>query len=233
MVIDIDSTITELHGHHKSGAAYGYTRQLGYHPLVATLAGTGEVLHARMRKGSASSGRGVVRFAGGLIARVRRAGATEPITVRADSGFWSWKLIDTLDRLDAAWSITVTRNKAIQAAIATIPESSWVDIDYTIGGRAQVAECNYTAAQRGRKRTVRLVVCRTRLVALWSRRRSSASPQQTHLWWSVMARTISVVQSGCPGSRVALSGCGGRHPHGLAGFRPAVHSVGASPRPAT
>ena len=61
--------------HQKQGAAYGYTKQLGYHPLLATQAGTGEILHARMRKGSAGSSRGVVHFVDELLARVRRAGA--------------------------------------------------------------------------------------------------------------------------------------------------------------
>ena len=73
MTIDVDSTICEVHGHGKQGAAFGYTKVLGYHPLVATSAETGEVLHARLRKGS--SQRGTKRFAEELIARVRRAGA--------------------------------------------------------------------------------------------------------------------------------------------------------------
>jgi hypothetical protein len=163
LVIDVDSTITEVHGHHKQGAAYGYTRQLGYHPLLATRAGTGEVLHARMRKGSAGSSRGVVRFVDELVARVRRAGADGQITLRADSGFWSWKLIDALDRHGVLWSITVTQNTAIRAAIATIPETAWADIDYTLGGKAQIAECDYVSGQRGGQRRVRLVVRRTRL----------------------------------------------------------------------
>ncbi len=76
MFIDIDSTICEVHGEHKQGAAYGYTRQLGLHPLLATRADTGEVLHGRMRKGSAGSGRGAQRFVRETIGRVRRAGAT-------------------------------------------------------------------------------------------------------------------------------------------------------------
>ncbi len=38
LTIDLDSTICEVHGHHKGGAAYGYTRVLGYHPLLATRA---------------------------------------------------------------------------------------------------------------------------------------------------------------------------------------------------
>ena len=54
MTIDLDSTVCEVHGHHKGGAAYGYTRQLGYHPLLATRADTGEVLHARQRTGRAA-----------------------------------------------------------------------------------------------------------------------------------------------------------------------------------
>src|SRR3954452_1550652 len=73
MTIDLDSTICEVHGKHKQGAAYGYPRQFGYHALLATRAGTGEVLHARLRKGS--SQRGHQRFVEELIARARRAGA--------------------------------------------------------------------------------------------------------------------------------------------------------------
>lgn len=58
MVIDLDSTICEVHGHAKQGAGYGYTKCLGYHPLVATRAGTGEILFSRMRKGSAGGSTG-------------------------------------------------------------------------------------------------------------------------------------------------------------------------------
>lgn len=38
MTIDLDSTIVEVHGDQKQGAAYGYTKVLGYHPLLATRA---------------------------------------------------------------------------------------------------------------------------------------------------------------------------------------------------
>jgi hypothetical protein len=50
MTIDLDSTVCEVHGYHKQGAAYGYTHTRGYHPLVATHAETGEVLHARQHR---------------------------------------------------------------------------------------------------------------------------------------------------------------------------------------
>ncbi len=57
--------------------AYGYTKTLGYHPLLATRADTGEVLHARMRKGSANTQRGVNAFATEVVARLREPGPAD------------------------------------------------------------------------------------------------------------------------------------------------------------
>ncbi len=161
VVIDLDSTVCEVYGKLKQGAAYGYTHVLGYHPLVAVWSKTGEILHARLRKGS--SQRGHKRFVEELVARVRRAGASGPLVVRADAGFWSWALIDTLRRAGVAWSITVTINAQIRACIEAIDESAWVAIAYPDGGEAQVAEASYLTRVRGEERTVRLVVRRTRL----------------------------------------------------------------------
>jgi len=64
LVVDVDSFIGEVHGYKKQGAEFGYTKRRGYHPLMASRAGTGEVLHVRLRKGKANSSRGVLRFAG-------------------------------------------------------------------------------------------------------------------------------------------------------------------------
>jgi hypothetical protein len=154
--MDLDSTVCEVHGYHKQGAAYGYTHTLGYHPLVATRADSGEVLHARQRTGRANTARGTARFVDELAARVRRAGATGELTMRADSGFWSAKTIKTCRRHRIHYSITVRQTKPIRAAIATIPADAWVDIVYPEGGIAQVAETRY--------RGDRLIVRRTRLV---------------------------------------------------------------------
>jgi len=156
MTIDLDSTVCEVHGYHKQGAAYGHTRQLGLHPLLATRAETGEILHARQRKGSANTARGAIRFISELMARVRRAGATGALTVRADSGFWSDRLTGTCKRLQVAFSITVRQIPQVKEAIAHIPEERWAPIDYTSGGVAQVAETAYKGD--------RLIVRRTRLV---------------------------------------------------------------------
>lgn len=164
LVIDIDSTICEVHGYHKQGAAYGYTRKLGYHPLAASRADTGEFLHARLRKGSSHKGHN--RFVEELIARVRRAGARGEILVRADSGFWSRQLLGTLERLEVKYSITVAVNKSIRARIEQVPDSSWVQITYPDGGHAEVASMAYTTSRSSGypPQVVRLICRRTRLV---------------------------------------------------------------------
>ncbi len=175
LTVDLDSTICEVHGDKKEGAAYGYTKVLGYHPLLATRADTGEVLHARLRKGSANTQRGTRRFVEELVARIRRAGASGPLVLRADAGFYSWELITTLRRLQVAWSITVPINDSVRQAISAISEDDWTDISYPQGGQAQVAETTHVTGggkTKRAQRSVRLVVRRTRLTdpaqqALW------------------------------------------------------------------
>ena len=155
MTMDLDATVCEVHGYHKQGAAYGYTHTLGYHPLLATRADTGEVLHARQRTGRANTARGAARFVDELAARVRRAGVSGEPTMRADSGFFSAKTIRAC-RHQLRYSITVRQTTPIRAAIATIDEDAWVQIGYPDGGLAQIAETRYQGD--------RLVVRRTRLV---------------------------------------------------------------------
>jgi hypothetical protein len=144
LVIDIDSFLGEAKGRLKQGASRGYTGVRGYHPLLATRAGTGEVLHARARKGAASSGRGALRFCEELVARVRRAGATGELLIRADSAFYSGKVIDYLEAKGCLYSIAVTKHKRIAERIAEIPESAWRPVpDYPETGICELAETTY------------------------------------------------------------------------------------------
>jgi hypothetical protein len=82
LVVDADSTICQVYGHYKQGrATYGSMRQPGYHPLLATRADTGEVLHAD------SALARPIPPAGAPVRerdhrRIRRAGVTAPIVFR-------------------------------------------------------------------------------------------------------------------------------------------------------
>lgn len=154
LVIDIDSFLGEAKGALKQGASRGYTGVRGYHPLLATRAGTGEVLHSRLRKGAANSGRGALRFCEELIARVRRAGAAGEILVRADSAFYSGKVIAYLERKGCLYSISVTQHKRMAERVSQIPESAWCPVpDYPEAGECELAETTYG----GRRLVVRRV----------------------------------------------------------------------------
>jgi hypothetical protein len=157
LVIDVDSFVGEVCGRLKQGAAYGYTRLLGYHPILATRADTRETLHIRLRKGSANTQKGMLRFTDELIARVARAGATGIKLLRADSGFWNVKVFERLERAGWQYSIGVRMIPTVAAAVAAIAEDAWTTIeDYPEEGEAQIAETVYGAR--------RLIVRRTRLV---------------------------------------------------------------------
>jgi hypothetical protein len=157
LVVDVDSFVGEVYGADKGGAGYGYTHKLGYHPIIATRAATGEVLHIRARKGSANTSRGALRFVEELIPRVQRAGATGTRLLRADSGFWNHKIMARLQAAGWLYSIGVRQQKHVKAAITEIPEQDWQTLtDYPDGGEAQIAQ-----TMLGRQR---LIVRRTRLL---------------------------------------------------------------------
>ena len=156
LVIDVDSFVGEVCGRLKRGAAYGYTKLLGYHPILATRADTREVLHIRLRKGSANTQRGMLRFCEELIARVARAGSSGVKLLRADSGFWSVKVFERLEKAGWSYSIGVRLQKGIREAVEAIDESAWLTIEYPQEGEAQIAETTYGAR--------RLIVRRTRLL---------------------------------------------------------------------
>lgn len=156
-MIDVDSFVGEVHGRLKQGAAYGYTKVLGYHPILATRADTRETLHIRLRTGSANTQRGILRFLDELIARVDRAGATGPKLLRADSGFWKNATFTRLEQAGWQYSIGVrTNDRAVARAITQIPDDAWTPIAYPDEGEAEIAETSYNDR--------RLVVRRTRLV---------------------------------------------------------------------
>jgi DDE family transposase len=158
LTVDVDSFIGEVHGYAKQGAAFGYTRKRGYHPILASRAETGELLHLRLRKGSANTQRGILRFCDELIARVARAGATGAKLFRADSGFWNTNVFARLEQAGWSYSIGVRMTKPVAEVVEQIPEDAWTKVaDYPDTGEAQIAE----STLGGR----RLIVRRVRTLA--------------------------------------------------------------------
>jgi len=165
LMIDVDSTIVECFGVKKHGAAFGYTKTRGYHPQVATV--NGQVVFSRLRGGNAGAARGAESLLTETVSRVRGAGASGQLTVRADSAFYSKAMLGTARRLGVRFSVTARQDKKIRAAIAAIPEQDWAPIPYWLStpevSGADIAETSYTCfAGTSNEITVRLVVRRVR-----------------------------------------------------------------------
>ena len=164
MTIDLDSTVCETFGMVKEGAQrHNYAGQRGYHPLLAIAASTGDVLMAQLRKCRANTTRGTAHFLPETVSRVRYAGATGPLTVRADSGFYTHAIVAACRDKGARFSITVRQHQSVRNIIEAIPETDWTPTPYWMEGAADVAETEYAPFQNEPDAVpVRLIVRRVK-----------------------------------------------------------------------
>jgi hypothetical protein len=164
LTIDVDSTVCETYGLQKQGGSkFTYTHVRGYHPLLATAAGLGDVLHSRLRGGPAFTARGAASFIKETIARARAAGATGLLTLRADSGFYNHHVADACRTNAVRFSITVRLTTPLHTIIGRIVDDAWAPIPYWLDGAADVAETTYGPfTRRGKGKTVRLIVRRVK-----------------------------------------------------------------------
>jgi Transposase DDE domain group 1 len=181
--IDIDSLLRPVYGHAKQGASYGHTKiagkqilRKGVSPLATTISTTGAapvIAGMRLRAGKANSGKGAGRMIASAIGTARAAGVSGPILVRGDSAYGTRKVVTACLRASAQFSLVMTRNSAIDRAIAAIEETAWTPVSYPGAVRdpdtgawisdAEVAEIAYTAfASTPDRITARLVVRRVK-----------------------------------------------------------------------
>jgi hypothetical protein len=107
------------------------------------------------------------------IATARAAGASGKIMVRGDSAYGSRAVIRACQRGNTEFSLVMTKNRAIQRAIGSIPDTAWTPLRYPGAVQdpdtgawisdAEVAEVPYTAFATTTDRiTARLVVRRVK-----------------------------------------------------------------------
>ena len=96
--IDGDGTLVPTTGACKEGMDIAYTGMWGYHPLVVSLANTGEPLFLKNRSGNRPSHEGVMPYFDKAITLCRRAGFRD-ILLRGDTDF---ALTTAFDRWTAA-----------------------------------------------------------------------------------------------------------------------------------
>jgi len=181
--IDIDSLLRPVYGHAKQGASYGHTKiagkqvlRKGLSPLATTISTAGwapVIAGLRLRAGRANSGKGAGRMVAQAIGTARAAGASAQILVRGDSAYGNRAVVAACVRHGARFSLVMTRNAAIERAIAAIDADAWTPVRYPgavfdegtgrwISG-AEVAETTYTMAESGTGAiTARLIVRRVK-----------------------------------------------------------------------
>jgi hypothetical protein len=132
--LDIDSKVKQVYGPAKQGVSFGYTKVRGLHFLLVTASTPHSrpvIVAVRLREGKAGSGRGAASLVKEAIKTLRSAGVTATIVVRADSAFFSAKLVKACrDAPGVQFSITVANQPNIRASIEKIPEDAWTPIKY-------------------------------------------------------------------------------------------------------
>lgn len=168
VTVDVDSTLCETYGLAKAGAREVMrTGRRGYHPLLAVIAGGGDIAHARLRRGRSNDATMAPLFIKETITRLRAAGANGKITLRADSGFYLHDVVAACRAADVRFSIGARMAGGLKKAIPAIPPDAWTPIDYVLPGAAvaEIAWTPFAHDDRGRVRTdatgVRLIVRRT------------------------------------------------------------------------
>ena len=155
--IDIDSLLRPVYGHAKQGASYGHTKiagkqvlRQGLSPLAATISTdrcAPVIAGMRLRAGRSGSGNGAGRMVAQAIATARAAGVSGSIVVRGDAASGTRAVVRACRRAGAQFSLVLTKNTPVSAAIAAIPEQAWTPVRETVIGRLPRA-----APHRGRAR---------------------------------------------------------------------------------
>ena len=117
----------------------------------------------RLRQGRTNTARGAAHFLRETVGRVRHAGATGPLTLRADSGFYTHAMVAACRKLDVRFSITIRQHQSVRNIIEAIPEADWTPIPYWMEGAADVAETTYVPFEsKPDAAPVRLIVRRVK-----------------------------------------------------------------------
>ena len=123
-VIDADGTIVETTGECKQGMDIGYNRKWGYHPLLISLANTGEVLYLFNRSASRPSHEGAAGYLDRAAALCRRAGFRK-VTLRGDTDFTQTKELDRWDENGIGFLFGADANLNVRLTAQLLEKQDW------------------------------------------------------------------------------------------------------------
>jgi len=119
-VIDGDGTIAPTDGECKEGMDLAYNGQWGYHPLVISLANTGEPLYVINRRGNRPSAEGAAAWFDRAIMLCRRGGF-EKIRLRGDTDFSQTKYLDGWDAAGVKFVFGIDASPKLKELAENLP----------------------------------------------------------------------------------------------------------------
>ncbi len=122
--IDLDSTLVVTTGECKAGMDISYKGTWGYHPLLVTLAETGEVLRLVNRPGNRPSQEGAAEEADRALALCRRAGFRK-IVLRGDRAFSQSEKLDTWDADGVTFYFGYKAMPNLEKIAENLPKTAW------------------------------------------------------------------------------------------------------------
>ena len=123
-VIDMDGTIVSTKGECKQGMDISYNGEWGYHPLLLTLANTGEPLALVNRPGNRPSEEGAADQVDVAIIRCRRGGFRS-VRLRGDTAFSQTKHLDRWDDAGVIFQFGYDATSNLKDLAEKLPESAW------------------------------------------------------------------------------------------------------------
>lgn len=87
VTLDVDSQPIEVHGHQPKAEWNDHYHARIYHPLITSIAETGDMLHARLRPGNVGTADGALDVILDIVDRAQAAEICKVAMVRMDAGF--------------------------------------------------------------------------------------------------------------------------------------------------
>lgn len=123
-ILDADGTMVETTGQCKQGMNMSYKGEWGYHPLMVSLANTGEPMYLVNRSGNRPSHEKSGKYFDFAIAICRRAGFRK-ITLRGDTDFYLTENLDRWDSEGITFLFGVDAMPNLYQRVEELPKSAW------------------------------------------------------------------------------------------------------------
>ena len=119
VTVDVDSLPVEVHGAQPGSAYNGHYHTRIYHPLVALLAESGDILDVQLREGQVHTANGALEFLEPLLQRVELH-VSQEVALRMDAGFPEDTLLSRLEQRGTQYVARV-RNTSVLKDEAAVP----------------------------------------------------------------------------------------------------------------